>query len=108
MPDLKCPRCGDHTVRVQQTGELSCVRQCHETAVDELRRKELEGFTADLGRLVGAHVPKGYVFTLILATADTHGARKGGAMAYVSSSQREDMVSALREMADKLAAEKPS
>jgi hypothetical protein len=87
---------------VQQDGSLSCVRQCHETPRDELVRKELEGLTATLARLVGAHTPKGYVFTLILSSANASGVKAGGSMAYASSAQRADIISMLREMADKL------
>lgn len=101
MADLTCPRCDGPAVRVQQDGELSCVRQCHETPRDELRRKELEGLTSALAQLVGSHTPSGYVFTLILASADS-GVKNGQAMAYASSGRREDVVSMLREMADKL------
>jgi len=104
--DLTCERCHGPAVRVQQDGTLSCVRQCHETPRDELRRKELEGLTSALAQLVGAHVPKGYVFTLILASANERGAKVDGAMAYASSGHREDIVSMLREMADKFAVDR--
>jgi hypothetical protein len=97
-----CPRCKGPAVRVHQSGDLSCVRQCNETPTEELVRKELEGLTASLARLVGSHVPPGFIFTLILSTADEDGVKRSGAMAYASSGQRPDIVSMLREMADKL------
>ena len=87
MADLTCPKCGGPAVRVEQTGKLSCVQQCQETSVDELRRKQLEGFTADLARLVGAHMPNDYVFTLIVASApaDTGGGGGGYDIPFVQN-----------------------
>ena len=110
MGDLVCPRCGAEAIRVQQDGGLACTMDCHETLRDVAIRKELEGLTADLARLVGAHTPKGYIFTLILASADDGGAKTSNALAYASSGQRQDCVSMLREMADRLDSErgKPS
>lgn len=101
MASLSCPKCSGPAIRVQQDGSLSCVRQCHETPHDEMIRKELEGLTGALAQLVGAHIPNGYIFTLILASAND-GVKNGNAMAYASSGHREDIVSMLREMADKL------
>lgn len=106
MADLTCIRCHGPAVRVQQDGGLSCVRQCHETSREEAVRKELEGLTADLARLVGSYTPPGYIFTLILASADVDGAKTSNAMAYASSGQRQDCISMLREMADKLDSER--
>ena len=94
---MQCDKCGGPAVRVKQTGKLSCLRQCDETARDELLRKELEGLTGALARLVDTHVPEGYLFTLILMKAGPN-----GAMAYASSGQRQDCISMLREMADKI------
>ncbi len=37
---LCCPKCGGSAVLVEQTGALSCARQCDETPRDELLRKE--------------------------------------------------------------------
>lgn len=97
MADLTCPRCGGPAVRLQQTRILHCARQCDETTVEEQARKELEGLTADLARLVGVHTPKGYIFTLVLSKTGDR-----GCMAYASSGVREDMKSMLRELLDKV------
>jgi hypothetical protein len=91
---LRCASCNGPAVKVQQDGRLSCVRQCHETPGEEISRKMLEGFTADVARLLGGVMPEGVLFTLILSS------RKG--MAYCSSVQRRATISMLREMADKL------
>lgn len=98
MTNYTCPRCQGPAVLVEQTKDLSCVGQCDETLADELLRKELEGLVGALARLVGGHTPEGYVFTLLL----TKTGRKG-CSAYASSAQRQDMISLLREWADKLA-----
>lgn len=92
-----CPRCNGPAVRVQQDGSLSCARQCDETTLEAETRRELEGLTADLARLVGAHTPKGYGFTLVLSK---FGER--GCMAYASSVVREDAKSMLQELLDKV------
>lgn len=97
MADLTCPRCHGAAVRVEQTGALSCARQCDETTLEEETRRELEGLTADLARLVGIHTPKGYIFTLVLTKAGDR-----GCMAYASSGVREDMKSMLRELLEKV------
>lgn len=103
MSDLTCSRCGGPAVRLQQTGALSCARQCDETTLEEQTRKELEGLTADLARLVGVHTPKGYLFTLVLTKAGER-----GCLAYASSGLRENMKDMLRELLDKVLATEES
>lgn len=92
-----CPKCGGAAVRVEQTGALSCAKQCDELTTEAASRRELEGFTADLARLLGLHVPAGYTFTLVLNKTGP-----GGCMAYASSAEREGVISMLREIADKI------
>jgi hypothetical protein len=81
------------------------VQQCDETLPEEVVRKELEGLTASLARLVGEHTPEGYGFTLVLSKFGNR-----GAMAYCSSVDRADCRAMLKELLDKMlvVAGKPS
>lgn len=101
MADPVCRHCGGPTLRLTQTGQLRCARECRETPDHAATRRELEGFTADLARLVGQHVPKGYGFTLLV-----FGYGQEKSLAYCSSAQRPDMVHTLREILDRLEATK--
>lgn len=97
MADLRCPKCNGPAVRVQQTSMLSCVGQCHERLPDTAKRIALEETTAALFRRIKAGMPVGVGFTLIMFNYGID-----GSMAYASTAQRADMISTLREMADKL------
>ncbi|MBX3260760.1 MAG: hypothetical protein KF782_13825 [Labilithrix sp.] len=102
MKNETCPRCQGPAVRLTQTGELSCARQCNETPVARQQRLELHRLTAELARAVAGAMPKGVVFALVVAEAPR------GSMAYVSTADRGSMRHLLRELLDKMETEQPS
>ena len=105
MSELACPRCGAPAVRLVQTGELSCVKQCDETLPEELERRELEGLTVDVARVLRLCIPSGtgFGFTLILSKFGDR-----GGMAFATTVEREGMKCMLRELLDKLEAGEPT
>lgn len=99
---LRCPRCGGPAARVVQTGELSCFAQCEEKLPAMARRIALEELTAKLARVLVDGVPADIGFTLVLAEYEGV-----GGMAYASTVEREDAMSMLRELLDKMTLEGP-
>lgn len=97
---VRCLRCKGPAVRVQQTGELSCARQCAEGAVDMAKRIVLDEEVAVYARFLAEQMKSGVGFCLVLFN---FGAT--GSMAYASTGRREDTVSMLRELLDKMVAE---
>lgn len=61
---------------------------------------DIEDITAEVGRIIGGAIPKGYGFALLVFTMGS-----GGGMTYVSNAMRTDMIEALLECAAKLNAE---
>lgn len=102
MKSETCPRCQGPAVRLAQTGDLSCARQCTETAIGRQQRLELQRLTAECARALAGAMPKGVVFALVLAEAPR------GSMAYVSTADRESMRHLLRELLDKMETDRPS
>ncbi len=100
MSSLKCLRCGGPAVRIAQTGELSCVRQCKEEFADFAHRVGLEGGAAALARLLASKLPESTGFCLVLFD---YGGK--GSMAYASTGKREDTLAMLRELLGKMGAE---
>lgn len=97
-----CPLCQGPAVRLTQTGELSCARQCAETPIARQQRLELQSLAAECARALAGAMPKGVVFALIVAEAPR------GSMAYVSTCDRGSMHHLLRELLDKMETERPS
>lgn len=95
---LKCLRCGGPAVRLVQTGELSCAQQCEETPVDMARRISLEETAAGMAKALGAAVPPGVGFCLVVFN---YGGK--GSMAFASSVRREETIAMLVELLDKMA-----
>ena len=95
---LTCPRCRGPAVRVEQTGDLSCVRQCHEAPFARQKRIGLQALAGELAGALGAALPAEVGFALVVFD---YGEK--GSMAYAASAQRLDVVSMLRECADKIA-----
>ena len=58
----------------------------------EIREPEIEELLADIGRKLKAQMPPGWGFTLLICSYG-----EGGAMFYLSSVEREDMVKAMKE-----------
>lgn len=98
--DMKCTRCGGPAVRLVQTGELSCARQCTERAVDMANRMVLEEQVGLYARFLKQELPEGVGFVLVLCDFG-----HDGNLAYVSTVQREDSMALLRELLDKMATE---
>lgn len=73
--------------------------------MSDLRRatlEEAERKCRDIARRIKAEMPPGWGFTVILNSFG-----ENGLMTYLSSCAREDMIKALREMADKLERREP-
>lgn len=96
-PQLKCLRCGGPAVRLVQTGELSCARECSEVAVQMARRIVLQEQVSRIASVLGEVLPDGVGFTLVLADFGAP-----GNMAYASSIEREGCMSLLEELLDKM------
>jgi len=94
---LKCLKCGGPAVRLVQTGELSCARQCKEGVVQMARRLVLQEEVSRIASALGEVLPKGVGFTLILSDFGAD-----GNMAYASSVEREGCMSLLQEILDKM------
>lgn len=62
----------------------------------EVRNEEVEQKLKDIGRMLKEAMPAGFGFTFLMFS---YGAE--GAMFYISSAQREDMIKALREFIQK-------
>lgn len=99
MADLICPTCKGPAVRVQQDGSLSCVRQCDETPEGRQHRNALETLAANIAHSLRALVPSRFAYVLILSDWG-----KNGSSAYMSTIRKQDTVSLLREIADKIEA----
>lgn len=99
-PTLKCVRCGGPAVRVMQTGELTCALQCTEGVVRMAQRVALEEEVGVYARFLGEQMKPGVGFCLVLFNFGAE-----GSMAYASTGRREDTVSMLRELLDKMVVE---
>ncbi len=102
----ECPNCGGPATRTAQTGDLSCMKQCQETAKAKAERLELEQLTVRMAELLERHAPRTgrFGFSLIMFEFGM----KGGNIAYASTAQRDTMKTTLRALLDKWEAEKPS
>jgi hypothetical protein len=87
-------------VRLVQTGEIVCARQCEESDVSRGQRLDLQAQAVKVAQRVRHAVPTGTGFCLVLF--DFHAK---GNMAYASSAQRERAMMMLRELLDKMTAE---
>ena len=66
-------------------------------AKDQRTRRGMEAKAREIGRLIGAGMPKGWGFALLLFEFGP-----GGNASYISNAERADMIHALREQADVL------
>lgn len=99
--ELKCVKCGGPAVRLVQSGELACAKQCSEGAVRMARRMVLEEEVGTYARFLGGQMKPGVGFCLVLFNLGNE-----GSMAYASTGRREDTICLLRELLDKMASER--
>ena len=64
---------------------------------EEERRLELEEMCRVLGRKIGAGLPKGVGFALVI-----YDFGEGGSMAYMANAKRDDMIKMFKELVAKL------